>query len=121
MGEGITRRTFVAAAGGCVVAPLSQRAGAQSLPESEGSSDVLPAGFPSHDPSLAREVVGKSHFDYDTVKKLVEARPALAKVSWDWGFGDWESALGAASHVGRREIADLLIAHGARPDIFTFA
>ncbi|MCA9295066.1 MAG: hypothetical protein KC983_01090, partial [Phycisphaerales bacterium] len=36
-------------------------------------------------------------------------------------FGDWESALGAASHMGRRDIAEFLIAHGARPDIFTHA
>lgn len=28
-------------------------------------------------------------------------------------------ALGAASHVGRRDIAELLIEHGARPNLFT--
>jgi len=41
------------------------------------------------------------------------------KAVWDWGFGDWESALGAASHVGNREIAEYLIAHGARPSLFS--
>jgi hypothetical protein len=28
--------------------------------------------------------------------------------------------LGAASHVGRRDIAEFLMSHGARPDIFTY-
>ncbi len=77
--------------------------------------------FPSHDPAIVREVVGASHTRLDRVRELVEARPALAKATWDWGFGDWESALGAASHMGRRDIAEVLIAHGARPDLFTFA
>ncbi|MCH8004828.1 MAG: ankyrin repeat domain-containing protein, partial [Planctomycetes bacterium] len=43
------------------------------------------------------EVVRYSHFDIDAVHELITDRPALAKASWDWGFGDWESALGAAS------------------------
>jgi hypothetical protein len=37
----------------------------------------------------------------------------------DWGFGDWEDALGAASHVGNREIAEYLIGKGARPTLFS--
>ena len=67
------------------------------------------------------EVVGASHFDLDRVRELVDARPELARATWDWAFGDWESALGAASHVGRRDIATYLIDKGARPDLFTYA
>jgi hypothetical protein len=120
----LTRRHFVNhVVGGAVAASTigGASAAAQNSSDAPKNSSALPNGFPSHDPALAREVVGKAHFDLDTVKKLVEARPALARASWDWGFGDWESALGAASHVGRRDIAELLIAHGARPNIFTFA
>jgi hypothetical protein len=79
------------------------------------------AHFPAQDPVLVQKVVGLSHRDIDGVRALVERQPELAKASWDWGFGDWESALGAASHTGRREIALLLMEHGARPDLFTFA
>ncbi len=43
------------------------------------------------------------------------------KASVDWGFGDWESALGAASHTGNRDIAEYLIEHGARPTLFSAA
>lgn len=77
--------------------------------------------FPRQELDAVREVVGASHARFDRVKELVTARPALAKAAWDWGFGDWETALGAASHTGQRKIAELLIQHGARPNIFTFA
>ena len=60
-----------------------------------------------------------SHFNFERVRELVQARPALAKATWDWGYGDWESALGAASHTGNYDIASLLIEHGARPTLFS--
>ena len=77
--------------------------------------------YPTADWNDVREIVRWSHSDFDRVKKIVERRPELSKASWDWGFGDWESALGAASHMGNREIAQLLIDHGARPNLFTHA
>lgn len=79
------------------------------------------AGFPAHEPGVVREVVGASHANLARVKELVTARPALARVSWDWGYGDWESPIDAASHVGNRPIAEFLLGHGARPTIFTAA
>jgi hypothetical protein len=75
--------------------------------------------FPGHPPELVREMVGVSHGNFKRVQEIVEARPALARAAVDWGFGDWEDALGAASHVGNRPIAEYLIAHGARPTIFS--
>ena len=39
----------------------------------------------------------------------------------DWGGGDWESALGGASHMGRRDIVEFLLEKGARIDIFCAA
>jgi len=76
--------------------------------------------YPSMNDEMVSGIVGASHGNFDKVKELVNARPELAGASWDWGFGDWETALGAASHVGRRDIAEFLIANGARPDIFTY-
>jgi hypothetical protein len=55
------------------------------------------------------------------VRDLLGRHPALVNAAWDWGGGDWETALGAAAHVGRRDIADFLLAHGARLDIFAAA
>jgi hypothetical protein len=76
--------------------------------------------YPSMNDSMVSSIVGSSHTNFDKVKEMLTQRPELATASWDWGFGDWETALGAASHVGRRDIGELLISHGARPDIFTF-
>jgi len=77
--------------------------------------------YPSLNDEMVSSVVGASHFSIDKVKELVTRRPELAGAAWDWGFGDWETALGAASHMGRRDIAEFLISNGARPDIFTYA
>src|SRR5438045_7899682 len=66
-------------------------------------------------------MVWVSHYDQKRVRELVDSRPALARAAWDWGFGDWETALGAASHVGSRPIAEYLIEHGARPSLFSAA
>jgi hypothetical protein len=81
------------------------------------ASDV----FPAQDPALVRQAVGASHRDLKRVRELVERQPALARGAIDWGFGDWESCLDAASHVGNRPIADFLLANGARPTIFSAA
>ena len=83
------------------------------------SQDVVRDSFPSHPPELAREIVLVSHFSLKRVQELVSGRPALARAAWDWGFGDWESALGAASHMGNQPIAEYLISRGARPSIFS--
>jgi hypothetical protein len=75
--------------------------------------------FPTQPPELVREMVTVSHYDLNRVKALLEVRPSLARAAWDWGFGDWETALGAASHMGNRPIAECLISKGARPSLFS--
>ncbi|MEO8110135.1 MAG: hypothetical protein ABI594_08890 [Ginsengibacter sp.] len=85
------------------------------------SSENPEKRYPHIDEAIVSEVVGVSHFNLDRLKELVNKRPELARATWDWAFGDWETALGAASHVGRRDIAEFLMRKGARPDIFTFA
>ena len=78
-------------------------------------------GFPSQDRAAVRETVLVSHGNLDRVRELVTGRPELARAAVDWGFGDWETALGAAAHTGSREIALLLLEHGARPTLFSAA
>lgn len=114
-----SRRQWLLATPGIayVVAQPMQVLGATA----EGPVGSLHNGFPQQDPELVRRIVGASHGNIELVRELVEASPALARASWDWGFGDWESALGAASHVGRHDIVELLIHHGARPNLFTLA
>jgi hypothetical protein len=88
---------------------------------SAAPNDSSPASFLYQDRELVREVVAAAHGDVKRVRDLVTARPALARASWDWGFGDHEAAIDAASHVGNRTIAEFLVANGARPTIFTAA
>jgi hypothetical protein len=91
----------------------------QSPPSSSPSSAAPSASFPAHEPDVVKEIVSVSHGNLARVKELVSVRPALARASWDWGYGDWETPIDAASHVGNRPIAEYLIANGARPTIFT--
>ena len=71
--------------------------------------------------SMVEEFVGKAHADLDGVKKLLAREPALINSAWDWGGGDWETGLGAAAHMGRRDIAIYLLENGARLDLFAAA
>jgi hypothetical protein len=76
---------------------------------------------PAIDRNLVEEMVRKAHGDLERVKQLVAEQPALVNACWDWGGGDFESALGAAAHVGRRDIATFLLEKGARLDLFAAA
>jgi hypothetical protein len=96
-------------------------AGRQSAQETRSDPGGPHADFPRQPPALAREMVGVAHGNVARVKELVSATPALARASWEWGYGDWETALGAASHVGNKEIASILLAAGAHPTIFSAA
>ncbi len=76
-------------------------------------------------PALAAELVqsfvANAHGDLEAVRRLLAQEPALVNAAWDWGGGDWETGLGAAAHVGRRDIALFLLEHGARLDLFAAA
>jgi hypothetical protein len=76
---------------------------------------------PQLDPSLVNEFVSKAHSDLDEVKRLLADEPALINAAWDWGAGDFETGLGAAAHMGEREIALLLLENGASLDLFAAA
>ena len=67
---------------------------------------------------LVQEFVGNAHGDLNRVKELLAQGPGLINATWDWGGGDFETALGAASHMGRKDIANFLLDHGARLDLF---
>ncbi len=131
MSAASTRRTFlVGSSAGLFLAGASAsgipglQAVAAETPvgaSAERAGPTLPDFWPTQAPDLAREMVGASHGRVEKVRELLAAHPSLARAAWDWGFGDWETALGAASHVGNREIAELLLAHGAQPTLYSAA
>jgi hypothetical protein len=71
--------------------------------------------------NLVQEFVAVAHTDLNRVKEMLAEEPGLVNATWDWGGGDFETALGAAAHMGARDIALFLIEHGARLDIFAAA
>ena len=72
-------------------------------------------------PAIVGEFVGRAHNDLGRVSELVAEYPSVIHGAFDWGNGDWETALGAAAHSGRRDIVDFLLTKGARLDIFAAA
>jgi hypothetical protein len=76
---------------------------------------------PALDSDLVREFVANAHANLEAVRSTLAAHPTIVNAAWDWGAGDWETGLGAAAHMGRRDIAELLLASGARIDLFAAA
>ena len=125
-----TRRQFVrivpafgafVLGGGPSVAGQQNGAAEPAWPAAPAPGAPVDDSFPSHHPALAREMVAVSHGNVTRVRELLSRHRELAKASWDWGYGDWETALGAASHMGNRPIAELLLEHGAPPTHFSAA
>ncbi|MGC3943876.1 MAG: hypothetical protein QM762_04940 [Chryseolinea sp.] len=67
---------------------------------------------------LVLDFVRSAHHNLARVKELLEKEPNLLNATWDWGKGDFESAIGAAGHMGLVDMAEFLISKGARMDIF---
>jgi len=78
--------------------------------------------FPEHHPQFDRARVKRfviaGHGNLAAVKAMLAEEPNLINGAIDWGKGDFETALGGASHMGRRDIAEFLLEHNARMDIF---
>ncbi len=70
---------------------------------------------------MVQEFVIAGHGNMEKVKSLLAQEPKLINAAWDWGRGDWETALGGAAHIGKKEIALFLLENGARLDVFAAA
>lgn len=135
----VTRRLFTGLTAG-TVAMVAHKSFAQSPADppsgSAPATGPVEAAFerdydaPSFKPSwkkpqinrqMAQDFVIFAHADLDKVKTLLEREPGLLNATIDWGAGDWETGLGGASHMGRRDIVEFLLSKGARPDIFCTA
>ena len=71
------------------------------------------------DKALVQKFVGTSHRDMNESLAILEQYPTILNAAHDWGNGDFETALGAASHVGYKELVLALIEKGAQANIFT--
>jgi hypothetical protein len=82
---------------------------------------AVPDRGPRLDADLVKAFVIAGHGDPAKVEEMLKQEPRLINATWDWGGGDFETALGGAAHVGRRDIALMLLGHGARLDLFAAA
>lgn len=134
MSDSITRRSFTALSAGFVLGSSNALDAADTAPaphavrtEAPFERDYPAPGFnpswkkPQINKLLVQDWVVFAHMDLPMVKKLLEREPGLLNAAMDWGGGDWETALGAASHMGRHDIAGFLLEKGARIDIFCAA
>src|SRR5216110_213042 len=125
MNTSVSRKKFLLGSGVAALGILLGRGafaqpGVSSPAPSPSSKDV--PDFPEHDPQIDRARVKRfviaGHFNLEAVKEMLAADPTLINGAIDWGNGDFETALGGASHMGRRDIAEFLLEHNARMDIF---
>ena len=130
MSQPISRRQFAIFASGVFVASRASAQNSQTPPISDGPTEApftrdyeapkFKPGWkkPQVSRQLAQDFIIYAHSDLEMVKKLLDKEPGLLNAQIDWGGGDWECALGGASHMGRRDIVEFLLERGARPDLF---
>ena len=98
---------------------VSPSAPAQSqTPESADNVPDFPEHHPQFDRARVKRFVIAGHVNLAAVKAMLAEEPNLINGAIDWGNGDFETALGGASHMGRRDIAEYLLEHNARMEIF---
>ena len=123
-----TRKQFLIGSSAAAVSLFCGRGLLQAQPGSS-ASDPAPSAtadnvpdFPEHHPQFDRTRVKRfviaGHANLPAVKAMLAEEPNLINGAIDWGNGDFETALGGASHMGRRDIAEYLLEHNARMDIF---
>ena len=113
MKGGLLMTAGVIAGGAGAASPVLSQPQPPSQPQSQ-----IPDRGPRLDLDLVREFVIAGHGNLERTRELLEQQPALINATWDWGGGDWETALGGASHMGNQPIAAFLLSKGARMDVF---
>lgn len=69
------------------------------------------------DKAHVKKFVYEAHFSIDNVKGMLEETPDLLNAVHNVGSWDWEDAVGAAGHMGQRDLALFLLEKGARMTI----
>ena len=116
MAELISRRSALASLSCFSVAGLALAAN-----EEMGPPIDLSIRGPALDPQLVKRFVVAAHGTLEDVKAMLVDHPGLVNATWDWGGGDFETALGGASHMAQAEIAEYLLEKGARLDLYCAA
>jgi hypothetical protein len=111
----VTRRLVVGTLSGMLAGFVTRRADASAR---QGTTPPRPPALPD---DQVQRFVAVAHSDLDATRSMLDAEPRLIRATWDWGGGDFETALGGAAHMGRRDIAGFLIERGVTLDLFAAA
>jgi hypothetical protein len=97
-------------------------AGAFLFSPAAGSAQQLSGEKPpALNSDLVKEFVIAGHGNLEKVKQLLDQEPGLLNACWDWGGGDFETAIEGAGHTGSKDCANYLLDKGARMNIFCAA
>ena len=121
MNRPISRRGFIASSTGSLAAASLAGVALAQLPTTQPQQSKKKDKGPPIAPELVREFVGAGHGKLERCREMLEQYPSIVNACWDWGGGDFETALGGAAHMGRPDIANFLIEKGARMDVFAAA
>ncbi len=110
----LTRKKFI-------ISSVTGAAGMVLLPQIVTAQQAQPPmkqqKAPPLDKELVKEFVTVAHKDFDKVRSMLQENPDLLNACYNWKDWDWEDAIGAAGHMGLREMALYLLEQGARPTI----
>jgi hypothetical protein len=122
-GPELGRKQFLQTLGLAAAGALfsTRSADGQTTPTPSAAAKAAPDRGPQIAPDLIKRFVTAGHAQLNVVQEMLAEQPALLNGVWDWGGGDFETALGGASHMGRRDIAEFLLEKGARIDLFAAA
>lgn len=123
MGD-VTRRQILRSTAGAVVSlsalpsmATQDKEKALNLDRWADVPDYAPT-TPQLDARLVKKFVTAAHANLKATTEMLEEYPTLLNATWDWGNGDFETAIEGAGHMGNVEIATFLISKGARMNIF---
>lgn len=117
--EKLSRQKFLHSIAGLAAFPVLAPANSLFMPSFKiDPSDPIK-------PEIVKEFVVAGHGgkdgDLDKLKSMAKDYPNIVHASYDWGNGDFETAIEGAGHMGNQEIANLLLASGARVSLFVLA
>src|ERR1051325_11656519 len=108
MSRPISRRVFGATLIGGAIAAGTEADAQTPTPAQPAQEETRDYPAPTFKPSFKKPKLGSlltqdfvifAHYDLDMVKKLLAKNEAVLNSTVDWGGGDFESALGGASHM----------------------
>jgi ankyrin repeat protein len=100
---------------------MAGTAGALTILRSPALAQATQQEPPPIPVNIVKDFVGAGHRDLSKVQSMMSDYPNIVHCTYDWGNGDFESAIEGAGHVGQKAIAEYLIENGSRITLYALA